>query len=77
VAYAHAIEGMQENDVGLAAIIDQYFVQVLACYPAVITMASACGVLHKSTSLASKVSGTWNHFVCTTGPVRATWLTLQ
>jgi hypothetical protein len=28
-------------------------------------------------SLASKVSGTWDHFVCTTGPVRATWFTLR
>ena len=35
MANAHAIEGVQENDVGLAAIVDQYFVQVLACYPAI------------------------------------------
>jgi hypothetical protein len=28
-----------------------------------ITMASACGALRRSTSLASKVNGTWDHFV--------------
>jgi hypothetical protein len=35
VAYAHAIEGMEENDVRLAAIVDQDFVQVPACDAAV------------------------------------------
>jgi hypothetical protein len=35
MADAHAIEGVQEDDVGLAAIINQYFVQILACYPAI------------------------------------------
>ena len=33
---AHVIEGVQEDDVGLAAIVDQYFVQILACYPAIV-----------------------------------------
>jgi hypothetical protein len=42
-----------------------------------ITMASMWGALRRSTSLASKVSGTCDHLVCTTGPVRATWLTLR
>jgi hypothetical protein len=32
---AHAIEGMQEDDVVLAAIVNQYFVQILAYYPAI------------------------------------------
>jgi hypothetical protein len=41
------------------------------------TMASMWGALRRSTSLASKVNGTWDHFVCTTGPVTATWLTLR
>jgi hypothetical protein len=35
VAYAHAIEGMQENDVCLTAIIDEYFLQIPSCYSAV------------------------------------------
>jgi hypothetical protein len=35
VAYAHAIEGMEENDVCLAAIVDQDFVQVPVCHAAV------------------------------------------
>jgi hypothetical protein len=35
VAYAHAIEGMEENDVHLAAIVDQDFAQVPACHAAV------------------------------------------
>jgi hypothetical protein len=42
-----------------------------------ITMASMWGALRRSTSRASKVSGTWDHFVCTTGPVMATWLMLR
>jgi hypothetical protein len=42
-----------------------------------ITMASMWGALRRSTSLASKVSGTWDHFVCTNGPVTATWLMLR
>jgi hypothetical protein len=42
-----------------------------------ITMASMWGALRRSTSLASKVSGTWDHFVCTTGPVTSTWLMLR
>jgi hypothetical protein len=42
-----------------------------------ITMASMWGVLRRSTSRASKVNGTWDHFVCTTGPVTATWLMLR
>jgi hypothetical protein len=42
-----------------------------------ITMASMWGALRRSTSLASKVSGTWDHFVCTTGPVTETWLMLR
>jgi hypothetical protein len=41
-----------------------------------ITMESTWGALHRSTSLASKVSGTCDHFVCTTRPMRATWFTL-
>jgi hypothetical protein len=40
------------------------------------TMASMWGALRRSTSRASKVNGTWDHFVCTTGPVTATWLML-
>jgi hypothetical protein len=36
-------------------------------------MASTWGALRRSTSLASKVSGTCDHLVCTTGPVRVTW----
>jgi hypothetical protein len=35
VADAHAIEGMQENDVGLTAIVNKYFMQVPSCYPTV------------------------------------------
>jgi hypothetical protein len=35
VAYAHAIEGMEEDDVCLAAIVDQDFVQVPACHATV------------------------------------------
>jgi hypothetical protein len=35
MADAHAIKGVQENDVGLATIVDQYFVQVPSCYPAI------------------------------------------
>jgi hypothetical protein len=42
-----------------------------------ITMASMWGALRRSTSRALKVSGTWDHFVCTTGPVMATWLMLR
>jgi hypothetical protein len=42
-----------------------------------ITMALMWGALHRSTSRVSKVSGTWDHFVCTTGPVMATWLMLR
>jgi hypothetical protein len=42
-----------------------------------ITMASTWGALRRSTSLVSKVNGTCDHLVCTTGPVRATWLTLR
>jgi hypothetical protein len=42
-----------------------------------ITMASMCGALRRSTSRASKVNGTWDHFVCTTVPVTATWLMLR
>jgi hypothetical protein len=42
-----------------------------------ITMVSMWGALRRSTSLASKVSDTWDHFVCTTGPVTATWLILR
>jgi hypothetical protein len=35
VAYAHAVEGMEEYDVCLAAIINEDFVQVPACHAAV------------------------------------------
>jgi hypothetical protein len=35
VADAHAIEGVQEDDVGLAAIADQYFVQIPAYCPTI------------------------------------------
>jgi hypothetical protein len=35
VAYAHAVEGKEENDVCLTAIIDEDFVQVPACHAAV------------------------------------------
>jgi hypothetical protein len=35
VADAHAVEGMEENDVRLAAIVNQDFVQVPACHAAV------------------------------------------
>jgi hypothetical protein len=35
VAYSHAIEGVQEDDVSLTAVVDQDFVQVLACHTAV------------------------------------------
>jgi hypothetical protein len=45
--------------------------------PQLITMASTWGALRRSTSLASKVSGTCDHFVCATRPVRVTWLTLR
>ena len=32
---SHTIEGVQKNDVGLTAVVDQHFVQIPACYPAV------------------------------------------
>jgi hypothetical protein len=35
VANAHAVEGVKENDVCLAAVVNQDFVQVLACHAAV------------------------------------------
>jgi hypothetical protein len=35
VADGHAIEGMQENDVGLTTIVDKYLVQIPSCYPTV------------------------------------------
>jgi hypothetical protein len=35
VADAHVIEGMQENDIGLTAIVDKFFVQVPSCHSAV------------------------------------------
>jgi hypothetical protein len=35
VADAHAVEGMEEDDVRLATIVDQDFVQVSACHTAV------------------------------------------
>jgi hypothetical protein len=35
MAYAHAIEGMQQNDVCLPAIVDNYFVQIPSCYSTV------------------------------------------
>jgi hypothetical protein len=35
VAYAHAVEGMEEDDVRLAAVVNQDFVQVLACHTVV------------------------------------------
>jgi hypothetical protein len=35
VADAHAIEGVQEDDVSLTTLVDQDFVEVLACYAAV------------------------------------------
>jgi hypothetical protein len=31
VAYAHTVEGIQENDVCMATIIDEYFVQIPPC----------------------------------------------
>jgi hypothetical protein len=42
-----------------------------------ITSVSAWVALRRSTSLASKASDTWDHFVWPTGPVRATWFTLR
>jgi hypothetical protein len=77
VAYAHAIEGMEEDDVRLAAIVDQDFVQVPASHATVDDHGVDVGALRRSTSRASKVNGTWDHFVCTTGPVTATWLMLR
>jgi hypothetical protein len=35
VADAHAIEGVQEDDIGLTAIVDQYFAQIPARYPGI------------------------------------------
>ena len=35
MADAHAIEGVQEDDVGLTAIVDKYFVQVPSYHSAV------------------------------------------
>jgi hypothetical protein len=35
VAYAHAIEGVQENEVYLTTIIDEYLVQIPSCYSVV------------------------------------------
>jgi hypothetical protein len=35
VADAHAVEGVKENDVRLAAVVNQDFVQVPACHAAV------------------------------------------
>jgi hypothetical protein len=51
-------------------------VQVPACHAAIDNHGVAVGALRRSTSRASKVSGMWDHFVCTTGPVMATWLML-
>ena len=39
------------------------------------TSASVWGALRRSMYLATKVSGTWDHFIWTIGPVIATWLT--
>jgi hypothetical protein len=77
VAYAHAVEGMEEYDVCLAAIINEDFVQVPACHATVDDHGVDVGALRRSTSRASKVSGTWDHFICTIGPVMATWLMLR
>jgi hypothetical protein len=74
---SHTIEGVQKNDVGLMPLSTSTLCRSQPATLQLITMASACGALCKSTSLASKVSGTWDHFVCTTRPVRATWFTLQ
>jgi hypothetical protein len=35
MADSHMIEGVQENDVSLTAIVDQHFVQIPSCYPVV------------------------------------------
>jgi hypothetical protein len=35
VADAHAVEGVEEDDVCLAAVVNEDFVQVLACHTAV------------------------------------------
>jgi hypothetical protein len=32
---SHAIEGVYEDDIGLAAVVDKHFVQIPACYPTV------------------------------------------
>jgi hypothetical protein len=32
---SHMIEGVQKNDVGLTAVVDQHFVQIPSCYRAV------------------------------------------
>jgi hypothetical protein len=77
VAYAHAVEGMEENDVCLTAMSTRTLCRSQPATLQLITMASMWGALHRSTSRASKVSGTWDHFVCTTRPVMATWLMLQ
>jgi hypothetical protein len=77
VAYAHAIEGMEKNDVRLTAIVDQDLCKSQPATLQLMTMASMWGALCRSTSRASKVNGTWDHFVCMTGPVTTTWLTLR
>jgi hypothetical protein len=35
IADYHTIEGVQKDDVGLTAVVDQHFVQIPSCYPAV------------------------------------------
>jgi hypothetical protein len=77
VADAHAIEGVQENDVGLATIVDQYFVQVLAYYRA-IDYHGIC-VWHATQINVPGIESERDvgPFVCTTGPLRATWLTMR
>jgi hypothetical protein len=63
VVYVHVIEGMHEYDVSLATIIDEDFVQTPPCASSIYHQRVCMGTLWRSTSLASKVSGTWDHFV--------------
>jgi hypothetical protein len=60
VVDAHLVEGMQEDDVGLAPIVNKYLVQLPVCHVATNDecVRVVWGTLRRSTSLASKVNGT-------------------
>jgi hypothetical protein len=57
VVDAHAIEGVQKNDVCLASIDNQDLLEFPPYHVAVMTITCECGALRRSTSLASKVRG--------------------